>query len=637
MNIDGKWDAKKVRFFSESFFDFTRHVRINSKELGNVILGDHIYRAQNRFLDGVFDALSNDIHDIKVGKSRQLGITTVSRALTTFWCGMHKGLRGYMVFDTDGHKEEARLELIAMIEGLPKKMRFPGIKRQNRTLVELENQTVINFASAGVREGKTSGTLGRSSGINFSHNSEICSWAVGEGLEAYRNAFAEEFENRLYIWESTARGFNIWNEIYEEAKDDPDHQKTIFIGWWAKDNQIIKKSHPDFERYGLQPPTEREIARIHDVKELYGWQITDEQLAWIRRKMDPAAKKEGDAEVEFEGTTSRLQEQPWTEEDMWQMTGSVFFAPEKLTEQVKTNVSNKFQTFMYGPGLEFTDMKIYKAANTKSIELKIWEEPVADSVYIISADPAYGASEHNDRSAIQILRAYADGLDQVGEYAWPLINTRQFAWVIASLLGWYGENSQAGYILELNGPGEAVFNELQSLKHHITSGYQPLVMAEKGLKNIFQNVRTYIYSRTDAMSAGQNWHFKTTQQLKIAILERMRDFTSNGMLKIRSLDLLEEMRSIAREGDSIAAQGTKKDDRVIAMAMAVRYWEERVRRGLSTQKRTRENEAAKRRMSIQDAASLYAQNNLDNFFAAKRSERNVLIRQQRRAKWRYGR
>ena len=539
MSIDGKWNAQKVRWFKESFLDFCMHVSINSKELGNVILGDHIYRAQNRFLDGVFDALSNDIHDIKVGKSRQLGITTVSRALTTFWCGMHQGLRGYMVFDTDAHKEEARLELISMITGLPKKMRFPGIKRANRTLVELENQTVINFASAGVKESKSSGTLGRSSGINFSHNSEVCSWAVGEGIEAYRNAFAEEFENRLFLWESTARGFNLWHEIYNEAKADTDHQKTIFIGWWAKDNQIIRKNHPDYERYGLQPPTERELSKIKDVKNLYGWQITDEQLAWVRRKMDPTAKKEGDAEIEFEGTTARLAEQCWCEDDMWQMTGSVFFAPEKLTEQVKTNVSNKFQTFMYGTGLEFSEMRIYKAANTKSIELKVWEEPVPESVYIIAADPAYGASEYNDRSAIQVVRAYADGLDQVAEYAWPLINTRQFAWVIASLLGWYGAKSEAYYILEINGPGEAVFQELRSLQHHVRAGYQPQIMEEKGLKDIFQNVRTYIYSRTDAMSAGQNYHFKVQHQLKVAIMERLRDFVSNGMICVRSLDLLE--------------------------------------------------------------------------------------------------
>ena len=97
------------------------------------------------------------------------------------------------------------------------------------------------------------------------------------------------------------------------------------------------------------------------------------------------------------------------------------------------------------------------------------------------------------------------------------------------------------------------------------------------------------------------------------------------------------MRSIARDGDSIAAQGTKKDDRVISMALAVRYWEERVRRTLSTQRRTRENEKAKRHLTIQDAASLYANHALDQFFASKRVASKIAARQSRRAAWRYGR
>ena len=37
--------------------------------------------------------------------------------------------------------------------------------------------------------------------------------------------------------------------------------------------------------------------------------------------------------------------------------------------------------------------------------------------------------------------------------------------------------------------------------------------------------------------------------------ERLRDFTENLMLRIRSGDALEEMRSVTREGDAIAAQG----------------------------------------------------------------------------------
>lgn len=628
------WDQKKVAVFREEYFRFRQHVRINSKELGNVCLGDHTYRSQKIFLDGIFDGLAEDIHDFKVLKSRQLGISTESRALTLFWIGIHDGLKGYLVYDTDAHKEEARLELIGMIQSLPESVKFPRIERQNRYLLELDNGSTMNFAAAGVRSSKSSGVLGRSSGINFYHRSELCSFDNTEGMEAFANSLAQDFPNRLYIDESTARGFNIWHEIWTEAKKDK-HCRCIFAGWWAKDNQVIARRDPDFERYGVGAPSEKELKKIGEVREQYGWTITPEQLAWIRRKMDPNAKAEGDAPAEYEGSTLRIQEQPWTEDEAFQMTGSTFFEPERLTEIATKTVSNKFKTYSYSSGIEFVDCRIYPAHNAKSIELKVWEEPTDDAVYIVAADPAFGANEKNDRSGLQVMRAYADGMDQVAEYAWPLINSRQFAWVIASLLGWYaGEASECYLILELNGPGEAVWNELQSLKRQIANGYQPKEIEERGLRNIFTNVRNYVYSRSDAMSSGRNYQWRTTPRLKVTLMERLRDFVSNKMLLIRSMETVEEMKSITREGDTIEAQGSKKDDRVMALAFAVRCWEERVRRFMVANRRTREHEETKRKLTIKDQIVMFQNSHLEQFFAVKQRARTNEALLASRQRWR---
>ena len=116
---------------------------------------------------------------------------------------------------------------------------------------------------------------------------------------------------------------------------------------------------------------------------------------------------------------------------------------------------------MYTGGAEFTHCMVHKAPNTKSIDLKVWEEPDPDGVYVIGVDPAYGENDQNCRSAIEVIRCYADGIDQVAEYASPLVRTEQLAWVIASIMGWYGSgaNSQVKYALELNGPGTAVVTE----------------------------------------------------------------------------------------------------------------------------------------------------------------------------------
>lgn len=633
------WPHDKRIRVERAFHEFLDQCWIYSKDAsGPVCLGQALYDGQRQFISETFDALERDVHKIYVLKSRQLGLSTIARALIIFLNGLQDGTKCAVVFDTDPNKQQARVEITTMIENFPKEYEFPGIDSNHRAGLTLTNKSQILFMSAGVRKTKSSGTLGRSVGLSLAALSELCSYDNDEGLEAFEQSLSEENPDRLYIYESTARGYNRWNELWTEARNDP-HCHCIFLGWWSKPAQRIERGRPDFELYGVQPPTDRELKKIAEVKSLYGRQITPEQLAWVRRKMDPGAKKEGDAETEYEGTVSRLQEQPWTEEDAWQFTGSVFFPPEKLTLQTNKFVSKKFSTHMFACGIEFTDMRVYKAHNQRSIELKVWDEPQPTAVYVVSADVAHGSNENNDRSAIQVCRCYADGIDQVAEYAWPLIGTRQFAWVILALAAWYSSDGQDVYlIIELNGPGRAVWDEIAFLRHHIAKGYQPKEVAERGLGRIFRNVKDYIYSRPDAMAGGKSWQWQTAPGAgpsgKVRLMERLRDFLSTEKLRIRSMDTLTEMQSVTREGDTIEAQGHKKDDRVLALGLAVRCYEDRVQRKMSVGLRTREAEAARVRMNLGDQARLYSQHQFEQFLNGRRRARQIAYRQERQMPWR---
>lgn len=627
------WTKRKRTTVERAFYQFLGHCFINSKDLGRVCLGEVLYDGQRRFIAQVFDALEQDIHEVYVLKSRQLGISTIVRALTVFLLGIHHGVKGALVFDTDNNKNQFRLEIETMIQDLPKPLRFPPIDKNNRGGLTLENQSQILFMSAGIRKSKTSGQLGRSVGLSIAHCSELCSWDNDEGLEAFKNSLSDANPDRLYIYESTARGYNQWWVMYKAALADPMHCKCIFLGWWSKESQRIDRSHIDFAMYGERPPSERELAKIKAVKEKYNHEVTPEQLAWIRRRMDPSLRS--DADKTEDDDPLKMQEQPWTEEEAFQQTGSVFFASQELTDQTNKFVSQKYKTYMYGRGQEFTDVRIYPTSVPRQIELKVWEEPDVDGTYVMGVDPAFGENENNARSAIEVFRCYADGLDQVAEYAYPLINTRQLAWVIASLLGWYGGgNNEVRYILELNGPGTAVFNELRSLKFQIENSYNQKEYDERGLRDIFRNVRTYIYSRPDSLGAGYNYHFVTTTRQKVTILERMRDFVANGSARFRSLDTVDEMKLIKREGDSIGAPSGMKDDRVLASALAIHCWEERVRRQLISGRRTREAEIAKKRASVVDQAALFNKNTLTAFFDQKQKVRTNELLFLARNNWR---
>ncbi len=631
------WTRKKRVTVEKAFYEFLNRCYVNSKDSGRVCLGEVLYDGQRQAISGIFDALEADIHNIYILKSRQLGISTIIRALVTFLLGVHPGLKGAIVFDTDVNKVESRAELEVMIKDLPDSLRFPAIQSSHRQGLTLRNDSKVLFMSAGTTQRKSSGTLGRSVGLSLAHCSELCSWDNPEGLEAFQNSLSDMNPDRLYIYESTARGFNDWHTMWRDARSDPMHCKCIFLGWWSKPTQIIERSHPDFMVYGEQMPTELEQFKIKEVKRLYYHDVTPEQLAWVRRKMDPTAQREGDAPAEFIGSATRIQEQPWTESEAFQQTGSVFFAAEKLTDLTNNYVSKKFKTYMFLAGVEFIDMRIYPASNAKSVELKVWEEPDPEGYYVIAVDPAFGKKAKNCNSVIEVFRCYADGIDQVAEYAWPLITTYQLAWALASLMGWYGAGPRAEvrYILELNGPGDAVFNELRSLKFKLENTPIPTIK-EEGLRDLFRNVKTYIFNRQDSLSPGHNYHFTTQTRLKLSLLERFRDFASTGLTRIRSLELIEEMKTIAREGDSIGAPGTKLDDRVMATALAVHCWEEKMRRSLISSRRTRETEASRKNQSVVDQITLFNQNNLEAFFKTKHKRRLTDLQLMQQRSWRYG-
>jgi hypothetical protein len=635
------WSRSKRQAFERAFYVFLSACRINSKNLGFVSLGDNLYYGQKKFITTVLDALEADIHDIYVLKSRQLGITTIARALSTFYLGINRGLSGALVFDSNENKNLARAELTTMIADLPASLKFPAVKKggDNRDGLTLVNNSKILFKSAGIKKTKTSGTLGRSAGLSMAHGSELCSWDNEEGVISFKRSLSEFNPDRLYIWESTARGPNQWKTMWDEARADPDHCVCLFIGWWSHDQQKIDRGTKDWNLYGVQLPTQEEQYQIDQVKKLYDFDVSLEQLAWYRKQMDPAARDDGDMDAGFEASALQKQEDPWTEDEAFQITGSVFFAGEKLKDQSDKWVSKKCVPYMFLGGSEFSDMRVYKAENIRNTELKVWDPPVSEAVYVLGVDPAYGENELNDRSAIQVLRCYADGVDQVAEYAYPLVSTKHFAHVVAGIMAWYGNEplSEVHYILEINGPGGAVLQEMKSLKFQIENGYAPL--EDQGLKNIFRNVKQYIYSRPDSMAGGGTaWHWKTQVSSKVLIMEELRGFVSNGQLRIRSHDLIEEMKTIARDGDSIEGEGSgKHDDRVMAMAMATHYWDTKIRRNLIVQKRTRTAEAAKKQASIIDTTALFNQNMVASFMSGKKQNRLQAQQLAMKNAWRYGR
>ena len=630
-----KWSPQKVAVVEKAFWSFARHVRVNSKERGgNYAVVNGLYLAQKRFIHAVFhEALAHDKHTVKWLKRRQLGITTVCEIFDVFWLGIHDGMQGAIIYDTASHSASGRIRIKNIIKHLPKSYAFPRVIGDNREGLLLENDSRLIFMSAGIRQTSSSGVLGRSEGLNYWHRSELCSWENEEGVKSLNSSKSNTYPDRLYLDESTARNYGMWYDIWKAGKENDLEEVTGFAGWWAKDDQRWERGSPHYQRYGLDPPSDEELKRIVVVKEKYDYEIDDEQLAWYRWFVDPSREREEeDAEDSYV-----ISDQPWTEEEAFQQAGSTFYRSDRLQQASAFATTARYQSFRFWPGNTIVDCDMRPARYLREVELKLWEEPVGEAVYVVSGDPAFGHNEANNNSCAQVARCYADGWEQVCEYTSATIEPHHFAWLLWTLVSYYGGPTQniVLMICEINGPGEEVWRQYEMTRTLIRDGYMRSAARELGIGNVGGNVRNYVYTRSDSMHVGHSYQFRTQQQLKVQLMEGFRNNFHNGIAVVRSMPAIEEMKTITREGDKIgAAQSSGRDDMNFALALANRGWEERLRRMLVRENRTREADKIKRSASLVDRVSLFNRNMLGEFFKVKERQRTqTRIASRQRSRW----
>jgi len=555
-----------MKFNLAQFYKFCSQLKIETKEQGLKKM-DTLLGTQTYVMDEIASGLQQDIHFFVILKGRQLGITTISLALDLYWHFIHNGLQGTLTTDTEENRDMFRSTLSMYMEGLPKEWRIPLIAH-NRNQLQLKNRSRLFYQVAGLR---AKGSLGRGKAITFLHGTETSSWGDEEGLASLLASLAETNPNRLYIFESTARGFNMFHDMYVTAKKAKT-QRAIFCGWWRNQFYSVDADSQIYKVYwdGKLTPEEKEWTR--DIKKLYNVEINSRQMAWWRWKLHEGIKDDALMYQEF----------PPTEDYAFIMTGTSFFSNARCTDMMKIAKKIGCDYYRYSMGANFVDTDVLKSTE-RLATLTVWEEPVDTAYYVIGADPAYGSSDWADRFCIQVFRCYADGMEQVAEFATSEMNTYQFAWVIAHLAGAY-KNSTLN--LEVNGPGQAVINELRNLKRQASAlagqmGYD--------LMNVLGSMSNYIWRRNDTLGGISNsigW--LTTSATKERMLSYMKDYFERGMMAIYSVDLIEEMKTIVRDGGSIEASGRNKDDRVIAAALACAAYAEQIQPRLIAQKVTRE-------------------------------------------------
>jgi hypothetical protein len=550
-----------MNFNLNNFYRFCDNLSVETKEDGLKKL-THRLGTQTYVMDEIQKGLAEDVHFFVILKGRQQGITTITLALDLYWHFIHAGLQGTLVTDTEENKDMFRGTLTNYMDGLPKGFKVPMVAH-NRNGLSLKNRSRLFYQVAGLR---AKGSLGRGKGITYLHGTETSSWGDEEGLASLLASLAENNPKRLFVFESTARGFNMFHDMYVTAKRART-QRAIFCGWWRNEFYSADPQSNVYKTYWDGKLTSEEKEWTKDVKKLYNVEINSRQMAWWRWKLYEGIKDDALMYQEF----------PPTEDYAFIMTGSSFFSNARCTDAIKLAKKIQPDNYRYSFGANFQDTQVLKSTD-RLATLRVWEEPIDTAYYVIGADPAYGSSDWADRFCIQVFRCYADGMDQVAEFATSELNTYQFAWVIAHLAGAY-KNSTLN--LEINGPGQAVINEMRNLKR--LAAAMKTAMG-KDLMDVYASMSNYIWRRNDTLGGPSNsigW--LTTSATKERMLSYMKDYFERNMMQVLSLDLIEEMKTIVRDGGSIEASGRNKDDRVIAAALAAAAFAEQVQPRLVAQ------------------------------------------------------
>jgi hypothetical protein len=554
-------NGKLEPFPIERFEEFLKVLTVQTKDYGLIPL--QLLGGQRYALEEIIEGLKRGVSTFVILKARQVGMSTLFLALDLFWAFEYRGTLGVFATHDEGSRDQFRNQIEVFLEGLPKSHKWKH-RTHNRLMLVLENLSVFRYLVAGTKT--TTNKLGRSGGCNFCHATEVAFWGSEDDLAALQNTFSELNAHRLYVFESTANGFNHYEDMWRVAEESP-AQKAIFVGWWRDERYEFGEEHPLYLQYmpqGTKTPLSKfERHKVGEVKKQYGFKITAGQIAWYRFHLETKCK--GDQMM-------MNQEMPWTAEDAFISTGGAFFTSETLTVASKEASKHLCAPFLIKVTESFSETRL-QPVDVRRAELKIWEKPKPGGIYVLGGDPIYGSSDTRDNGVISIYRAYADCCVQVAEYASPSLSAYQFAWVIAFLAGLYDDTM---LVLELTGPGRVVYDELKRLKREIAN---MVPEDDADMRNCLKHMKDFFYTRPDSMTT-RLLQFKTSEETRSQLMYKFQDGMYTGRAQVRSKMCIEEMRHVTIDGGYISVPSGKTDDRLFGSAFAYWGWDMRVRKRL---------------------------------------------------------
>lgn len=414
-------------------------------------------------------------------KARRLGISTVSEALGYIWA-----LRPNTNCAVVAHTEEAASYLFGMARFMHET--FMDGRGPQMFPTKLASQRHMEWRGTGSSfRVMTAGNVNaaRSMGLGFCHASEVAFWPrPAETMGALMQTIPY-LPGTCVILESTAFGYNWWEETWTEAEAGRNDFVPLFFPWWKHPSYIPCQGHTCLDATcdtckkktaGVRPKDDEERRLVKLGADLA-------HIAW--RRWAIPNKTFGDESL-------YAQEYPSTPSDAFQLSGVMAF-PEASLQKVyvqKKPLVGRFERTQPGKPPNFIADARGPVRIFKMPERSRWGR------YLIGADPSLGGLG-GDFSAAQVINRRTK--EQVA--CWQgRINPIAFADHLADLGSFYND---AVIACEVEGGGLGTITRLM----------------DSGYANLWQDRQLGAITGHLSNSLGWQTNYKRKQMMVMKLAE----------------------------------------------------------------------------------------------------------------------
>ncbi len=473
----------------------------------------HLNKLQNIFMDDI------EKYNI-ILKGRQFGFSSLACALALYYCLTENNVECLLVSYDLKSVGAIFKKLKFMYSTIPNIRAIkPKLDNDNKTEICFENGSRIVIATCGNKD------IARGMTLRFAHLSEYALWRdnAEEQLLAIEQALRTD---GIIIIESTAKGINHFENLYSGAESGENLYKAFFFNWFDE-KEMYKNEYKKFVDIWLKRKN-----KMLEEKDLSGYEkqlleqgATIEQLIWRRLKIANNGKN-GDAKFR--------QEFPSYPMEAFLTTGASVFNQEKLLNRSR---------YLPKPIIIEELPKLPKLLqNHYGSNLFIYEDVKPGVRYFVGVDCAEGL-----RQDYSVIEVYSKEGVNVAEFYSNTIEPYKFAEIINEL----GKYFNKGYlVIEKASVGVSIIEKVRRVFGYMNM-HKHRMFDDRGKKL--------------TVTLG----FKTSTSSKSVIIQDLKEMFEEGDILINSKTTLEEMKVFSLKDGKLAAVGNKKDDRVIATALAV--------------------------------------------------------------------